>query len=216
MAEETPTPPETGERASPERTPPLFRGLQILALAAVAGLFVLLVLRVLDAGRGGKLVGQIRAGKKPAAPKFVLPVIWGRSETWPRDARQALDDQQVSLEELRGRPVVINFWASWCSPCKNEAPLFRAAASAHAGRVVFLGIDTNDLKSDARRFLRKYEANYVSVRDRDASTQARYGLTGLPETYYLNARGRIVAHTPGEVRRSELEQGITQASGAGS
>jgi cytochrome c biogenesis protein CcmG, thiol:disulfide interchange protein DsbE len=109
---------------------------------------------------------------------------------------------------------VINFWASWCVPCAKEAPLLRAAARAHEGQVAFLGIDINDFKSDARHFLRKYKVNYVSLRDNSGSTQERYGLTGVPETYYLNAEGRIVAHSPGQLSRDDLEQSLAQAIGA--
>lgn len=190
--------------------------LQVVALAGVAGLLALLVWRVIDAGRGAHLVSDIRAGKNPPAPQFTLPVLWGHVETWPKDARRALVDRQLSLSELRGHAVVINFWASWCVPCAKEAPRFRVSARAHEGRVVFLGIDINDFKSDARHFLSKYNVNYVSVRDGSGSTLGRYGLTGVPETYYLDARERVVAHTPGEATREELERGIAQASGAGS
>ncbi len=121
----------------------------------------------------------------------------------------------LRLSSLRGRVVVLNFWASWCVPCKHEAPLLRASARGHKGRVVFLGIDINDFKSDARKFLRKYKTSYVSAREGGSSTHERYGLTGVPETYYVNGSGRIVAHSPGEVSRGELEQGIAQASGVG-
>jgi cytochrome c biogenesis protein CcmG, thiol:disulfide interchange protein DsbE len=119
----------------------------------------------------------------------------------------------VSPSELRGRPVVINFWASWCVPCRHEAPRFTASARAHAGRVSFLGIDVQDLSSDARRFLRRYRIDYVSVRDGGGSTYSDYGLTGVPETYWVDARGRIVSHYAGEVSRCQLEHGIAAASG---
>ena len=215
MAEPAPasSPPEQHDQPRPARTNPLLRALQVVALAAVAGLLALLVWRVLDAGRGAHLVSDVRAGKKPPAPAFTLPVLWARTETWPKDARRALGDGQLALLELRGHPVVINFWASWCVPCAKEAPLLRASARAHEGRVVFLGIDINDFKSDARHFLRRHKVNFVSVRDGSGSTQERYGLTGVPETYYLNAGGRIVAHSPGEVSRAELEQSVVQAIG---
>jgi len=192
----------------------LLRALQLLALALVAALFALLVWRVIDARRGAQLVSEVRAGKKPVAPAFTLPVLWRRPETWPRDIRAALGDGQVALRQLRGHPVVLNFWASWCVPCGKEAPRFRTSARAHRGQVVFLGIDINDFKSDARGFLRKHKVNYVSLRDGSGSTQSRYGLTGVPETYYLNAEGRIVAHSPGEVSREELERGIRRATGS--
>jgi len=88
----------------------------------------------------------------------------------------------------------------------------RPQAAAHAGKVAVLGIDIQDFTSDARRFLRKHGANYVSIRDGGSSTYSRYGLTGVPETYYLDARARIVAHSIGEVSSRELEQGIEQAT----
>ena len=210
-----PSPPEAEAQAQPPARPasPLLRALQVLALALVAGLLALLVWRVIDAGRGTQLVSEVRAGKKPVAPGFKLPVLWRRAETWPRDARGALADGQLALRELHGYPVVLNFWASWCVPCGKEAPLFRASARAHRGQVAFLGIDINDFSGDARRFLRKHKVNYVSLRNGNGSLQSPYGLTGVPETYYLDAAGRIVGHSPGEVSQEELAQGIRQAIG---
>jgi cytochrome c biogenesis protein CcmG/thiol:disulfide interchange protein DsbE len=200
----------------PARRHPLFRLLQVFALAGVASLLALLVWRVIDGGRGAELVSAIRAGKNPSAPQFTLPVIWPHKETWPTEARHLVTEGEVPLRELRGHPTVINFWASWCAPCANEAPRFRASARVHEGQVVFLGIDINDFKSDARHFLRKHKINFVSVRDRGGSTLERYGLTGLPETYFVDARGRVVAHSPGEVSRAELERGVAQAAGGAS
>jgi cytochrome c biogenesis protein CcmG/thiol:disulfide interchange protein DsbE len=190
------------------RRPLWFRSLQALALTFVVGLLALLAWRLFDKGKGRELVSAIAADKRPVAPGFDLPVLWKHRETWPVSVRAALDDGRVSLAELRGHPVVLNFWASWCVPCKAEAPRLAAAAKAHAGDVLILGIDVQDFKSDARRFLTKYGANYVSVRDGGDSTYSAYGLTGLPETYYLDRRGRILAHSVGEVSKTKLEQGI--------
>jgi cytochrome c biogenesis protein CcmG, thiol:disulfide interchange protein DsbE len=208
-------PPQTGGDL-PAGKHPLFRLLQLLALAGVAGLLALLVWRMIDSGRGAQLVSAIREGKKPPAPQFTLPVIWPHSETWPKDTRRLVTEGRVPLRGLRGHPTVINFWASWCAPCGKEAPRFRASARAHEGQVVFLGIDVNDFKSDARHFLRKYKVNFPSVRDGGGSTLESYGLTGLPESYFVDARGRVVAHSPGEVSRAELERGVAQAMGRGS
>jgi cytochrome c biogenesis protein CcmG/thiol:disulfide interchange protein DsbE len=185
--------------------------LQLFTLAVVAGLLALLIWRVIDRGRGAHLVSLIREGKKPPAPSFSLPVLWDLTDTWPADARAALGDGRISSAELRGHPVVVNFWASWCIPCKAEAPLLAASARAHRGQVVFLGIDVQDFKSDARRFLRRFDTPYVSVRDGEGSTYGDYGLTGVPETYWINARGRLVAHYPGQISREQLEEGIRQA-----
>lgn len=79
--------------------------------------------------------------------------------------------------------------------------------------MLFIGIDVQDFKSDARQFLRRYKANYVSVRDGGSSTYEAYGLTGLPETFHLDARGRVVAHTVGQLSREELGDGIAASVG---
>jgi cytochrome c biogenesis protein CcmG, thiol:disulfide interchange protein DsbE len=209
-----PPPGEAEERPQRDRAGPLLRAVQLVALVAVAALLVLLVWRVVHAGSGAHLVREIRSGNRPAAPQFTLPVLWAHDETWPTDARHALVDGELSLRELRGHVVVINFWASWCGPCKDEAPLFAASARANSGEVVFLGIDVQDFKSDARKFLKRFDTPYVSVRAGGGryDVYSDYGLTGVPETYWLDARGQIVAHYPGQIsRRRQLEDGIREA-----
>jgi cytochrome c biogenesis protein CcmG/thiol:disulfide interchange protein DsbE len=185
--------------------------LQACAVLLVALLVGLLAVQTLAAGAGAELVSEIKDGKKPPAPDFDLPVIWPQAETWPLELRPALADDRLSLLELRGYPVVVNFWASWCGPCKAEAPRLVASAQRYAGKVVFLGVDVQDFESDARRFLERYDTNYVSVRDGGSSTYENYGLTGIPETYYLDARGHVVAHAVGEISPEELEAGIADA-----
>jgi cytochrome c biogenesis protein CcmG/thiol:disulfide interchange protein DsbE len=185
--------------------------LQASAVAVVVLLLALLVQSTLANQAGPNLVSDIKAGTRPLAPPFELPVIWPRAETWPPKMRRALADRRVSLQELRGHPVVMNFWASWCGPCKDEAPRLNDAAKTHARRVVFLGVDVQDLESDALRFLERYGTNYVSVRDERNSTYGSYGLTGLPETYFLDRRGRVMAHWIGEISEAELEAGVAAA-----
>jgi len=212
MAAEPPVSNEGAETVRRRR--PLSRVLQAGALALVVGLLALLVWRVVNDDRSGaRIVAAVKEGEKPFAPPFSLPVIWDRSEKWPAALRPVLRDDFVALSELRGHPVVLNFWASWCGPCRDEAPRFEASALAHRGRVVFLGVDAQDLTSDARSFARKYGINYVSVRDGGGSILGHYGLTGFPETYYLDARGRIVAHDAGEAKRADIERGIARARG---
>lgn len=185
--------------------------MQAAALVFVGGLLGLLVYRVIVSSRGINLVAAVRDQKKPVAPDFHHKVIWPRFETWPRPLQMLSTRDELSPRDLRGHPVVLNFWASWCIPCAREAPRLNAAASAHRGQVALLGVDINDFSTDALRFLRRHQVNYVSVRARGTGTYEDYGLTGLPETYFLDARGRIVAHTVGEITPSALEDGITQA-----
>jgi cytochrome c biogenesis protein CcmG/thiol:disulfide interchange protein DsbE len=191
----------------------LRRLLQLGALALIAALIGLLVNATLNKGEGQHLVSEVNAGTRPQAPDFRLRLVWARTETWPAALRPALVDDVVALRELRGWPVVLNFWASWCSPCKAEAPRLNAAAREHNGEVVVLGVDVQDFESDARHFSERYETNYVSVRDGGDSTYSAYGLTGLPETYFLDRDGRIVEHIVGEVSAVELEAGIAKAVG---
>lgn len=182
--------------------------LKLAGLAAVTGTLGLLVWATLASGQGTSLVARIAAGKKPPAPSFDLGVIWPRTETWPPSLRAAIADGKLDLSELRGRRVVLNFWASWCIPCRQEAPILHASALRHRGRVAFVGINVRDLTDDALGFARKYKVNYVSVRDGSGDkTWNSYGLTGVPETYFIND-GRIVAHIPGAISAQTLEQGI--------
>ncbi|MGH2920704.1 MAG: TlpA family protein disulfide reductase [Gaiellaceae bacterium] len=183
------------------------------ALAAVGGLLALLGWATFTAGEGRNLVARVAAGEQPYAPAFELEVVWGRTQFWPRAARSTVSDGRLALSEIRGRPVILNFWASWCIPCQEEAPILSASARAHADQVVFLGVDVQDLRSDALAFLREFEVPYVSVRDRGNKTYEAYGLSGVPETYYLDRRLRVVAHTQGPVTRQTLEAGIASAEG---
>jgi cytochrome c biogenesis protein CcmG/thiol:disulfide interchange protein DsbE len=185
--------------------------LRVLGLSLVAALLGLLVWATVTAGKGKTLVERVAAGERPRAPDFELRVIWSRSETWPQALRPALEDGRLAASELRGHPVVINFWASWCIPCREEAPILAASARRHAGEVVFLGVDVQDLSTEALAFLREFEVPYVSVRDGTNATNEDYGLTGVPETYYLDRRGGIVAHRPGAVSEGLLEEGIAAA-----
>ena len=198
-----------GETEPTEPRSRWFLALKLGVLAAVVGLLGLLVWATLAAGRGSSLVARIAAGKKPAAPPFNLGVLWPHTESWPPRLAAAIADGKLDLRELRGHPVALNFWASWCVPCRQEAPILHASALRHRGQVVFVGVDIKDLTGDARDFTRKYKVNYVSVRDGSGDkTWNSYGLTGVPETYFLNASGRIVAHIPGAVSAQTLEEGI--------
>jgi cytochrome c biogenesis protein CcmG, thiol:disulfide interchange protein DsbE len=105
----------------------------------------------------------------------------------------------VSLEDFEGKPLVINFWASWCLPCEDEAPLFSSMAQRYDGEVSFLGVNIKDAKSEAKDFERRFEVNYPSVRDEGRTIEDSYGLTGQPETFLITADGTIHEHIPGAV-----------------
>jgi cytochrome c biogenesis protein CcmG, thiol:disulfide interchange protein DsbE len=102
-----------------------------------------------------------------------------------------------------GSPVLLNFWASWCVPCRDEAALFRRAARQYRGRVEFVGVDIKDSHSDAIAFARRHGLGYTLVTDR-GEIAPRYGLTGQPETFFIDSSGVVVEHVAGPVFQDDL------------
>ena len=151
---------------------------QILSVALVAALLALLAWRV--ATHGGDDVDEaLERGDTPAAPEFELQKLDGGGT--------------ISLASLRGNAVVINFWASWCEPCKREADALEAAWRKYRPRgLVVLGIDTRDFVDDARTFARENGMTYPLVRDGKAEVWEKYDGTGFPETLFVDRRGRLV------------------------
>jgi cytochrome c biogenesis protein CcmG, thiol:disulfide interchange protein DsbE len=174
--------------------------LQAAAVAVVASLVVLLAFQVFAKSKGDNLVEAVREGKTPAAPGLVLPELDGEG--------------QVSLADLRGKAVVLNFWASWCQPCKEEAPMLQRAFERHReDGLVILGVNAQDFRTDARRFVDRYGVTYPIVHDGPGRTRETWGLTGFPETWWVDRRGRLVAYVQGQFSEAELERNIERALG---
>lgn len=110
----------------------------------------------------------------------------------------------VSLARFRGHPVVVNFWASWCTPCRKEMPALQAAARRTAGLVDFVGIDTNDQRSAALAFLQKTGVRYPVGFDPNAALATRYGVYGLPTTFFVSATGRVLGEQIGALSEPRL------------
>ncbi|MFN2588637.1 MAG: TlpA family protein disulfide reductase [Actinomycetota bacterium] len=104
----------------------------------------------------------------------------------------------VALDDLRGKPVLVNFWASWCVPCEKEAGLLDAAYRRYRGEIEFLGVNVKDARSDALAFLERYGVSYPQVRDESLEWYDGFGLTGQPETFLIDAEGEVVEHHRGE------------------
>ncbi len=109
-----------------------------------------------------------------------------------------------SVRALRGQPLVMNFWASWCDPCKEEAPFLASAARTHR-TVRFLGVQILDGRNEGMRYERKYGIPYGSVRDARGTVAKKYAVTGVPETVFIDARGRVVGKYIGALTSKTLE-----------
>lgn len=111
---------------------------------------------------------------------------------------------QVSLAHDRGRPVIVNFFASWCTPCRKETPLLAGFYRAQHGRALVIGVDANDEKAAAVTFIRSSAVGYPVGFDPSATVAQSYGVVALPQTFFLDARHQIVRHVVGAVTRRDL------------
>jgi cytochrome c biogenesis protein CcmG/thiol:disulfide interchange protein DsbE len=134
------------------------------------------------------------AGKP--APTFTLPDV--------REGRP-----QVDLAALEGTPVVLNFFAAWCAPCRKEMPLLAAEATRLGDEVAFVGVDVQDSRSRATDLLAETGVEYPAAYDPRATVAAGYKVYArLPATFFIDARGRIVDQALGEINRDRLRAGL--------
>jgi cytochrome c biogenesis protein CcmG, thiol:disulfide interchange protein DsbE len=130
------------------------------------------------------------------------------------DLKRLNGDGSLQLSSLRGKVVVVNFWASWCDPCKSEAPRFQAAFERYRDRVAFVGVDTADYSADAGRFLDRYGVTYPNVRDPDRSVLGKYGGLPIPRTFVISPNWRVTGYIFGEARAEEIDSAIQKALAA--
>jgi len=181
------------------------------AAFVVAAFLALLAYGLASKGTDDRIDRALEQGKAPAAPGFSLEVLEpGAPPAGGSGAivQRALSDGKLSLSELRGAPVVLNLWASWCTPCRAESkPLEEASRQWGPRGVAYVGLDIQDLRGDARRFLHEQGLTYPSVRDSGRGTANNYGATGIPETFFIGRRGRVVGHVVGAANAEQLRLG---------
>jgi len=177
---------------------------QLAALIGVAALLALLIWKVAF-GRTTGAADELAEGKLVHAPAFTL---------------DRLDrDGQLAVADLRGKAVVVNFWASWCIPCRDEAPVLQKTYERYRDQgLVVLGVDVNDFRQDARRFMKRYGLSYPVVYDGKGSTVGKWGVRGFPETFFVDRSGKLVGEriegaVDIERNRDAFQRGVALALG---
>jgi len=185
----------------------------LIALAAVA-VVVVLVIGITQLGSPGSTGGR---GPSLRAAQGRLAGSPAPLEALHRDANRLLEGKGLDarIAALRGYPIVVNVWGSWCIPCRQEFPLFQRLSADLGKRVAFLGIDTQDPAQDAAKFLHGHPVSYPSYQDPDKTIFNRYGLVGVPSTIFYDAKGRKAFLHSGVYRKeSDLRADIKRYAGA--
>jgi len=193
MAEETqPTPPAGGRR--------LPVGL-LLWLIPVLALLLVIGYQSVRKQQPESITAALARGQRPPAPAFSLP---------------RFDGGTLALASLRGQYVLVNFWASWCIPCRDEAPLLERASREYRDRgLLVVGVNIQDLEPEARKFIAEFKISYPNVRDRDGRVSRAYGTTGIPESFFIDREGRVARKFPGAAVEWRLWQEAIDALMAG-
>lgn len=163
----------------------------------VAGLVVVLPLIALFAVSFGSTPHAVRSplvGRQ--APPFALQTVGDRTG--------------VSLKSLAGKPAVVNFWATWCQPCKAEHGVLTRGARAFADQVQFVGIVYDDEEKAITEFLDRYGSGYPALIDEGGKTAIAYGVSGVPETFFIDASGRIVSKFAGPLSPDLLTRHVRE------
>lgn len=163
---------------SPDSLPPLpakkrMKWGRVIVWISVIILLVIVGLRLIQVQQGPLQIG------KPA-PTFQLP---------------SYGNEEIDLEKLKGKVVLINFWASWCVPCEQEAADLEAAWKLYqpGGQVAFVGVNWSDADKNALEYLDKYEITYPNGPDLGTRISQKYRITGVPETFILDREGNLVS-----------------------
>lgn len=172
-------------------------GGQGVAIGLVVLLFALLAWSLVSE-EGGDLATAAARGDRPQAPDFTL---------------ERLDEEgELTLSSLRGKAVVLNVWASWCIPCKEEAPYLEQVWRQNRDRdVVVVGLDAKDFRRDARAFVERFDLTFPIVYDGPGDTLGGLGVTGFPETFVLDREGRVVDVLTGAVNSDDDRARLTRA-----
>jgi cytochrome c biogenesis protein CcmG/thiol:disulfide interchange protein DsbE len=162
------------------------------------------------------VVGAVVADLSHSGTGVVYPLVDRTDRPAPRFSLPEVlaPGRQLTLADFRGRPLVLNFWASWCYPCQTEMPLLESASRSARGAVQFIGVDTDDTRKAAAAFLARTHVSYVSLfMPRPGPVSTAYQLVGLPITVFISARGRVLGRHIGQLDAATLKAALDLAFG---
>ncbi|EJZ85961.1 TlpA disulfide reductase family protein [Winkia sp. UMB3158] len=157
--------------------------------------------------KAGSNMAQVQAKKKPLGPAPKL------NEQAPKFQAKDLDGKDISLAELRGKPVWLVFGASWCAACRAEAPDINEAAKRYGNKVNFVSINAESAK-DASDYAKKLGLAYPVIADEDTQLSASYRVSGIPAHFVIDAQGKLVATPIGAVGPEQIARNVALAQGA--
>lgn len=173
---------------------------------------IVIVVSILNVGLLALLWSQLTTPAQPSASSpsnSVSPLVGHPAPDFTLAALSPHPAPAISLSSYKGKPVVLNVWASWCGPCSDEAPLLQSAWLRQQSKgIVFLGIDFQDTQTDGLYFLQKYAITYPNVIDASGSVAINYGVTGTPETIFIDRHGVVVSKVASELTEQTLESNL--------
>lgn len=180
--------------------------------ASAATLLAIVAYRMFAAAPGDVIHEAVSQGRATPAPEFEIEVLTaGDLGAAPRGWWRVARDGRVSLGELRGSPIVISFWTGDCTPCRQEAPRLERAAGEAGHGVVMLGVSTAQATRQARESIHASGTSFPQLHDGSGDTARRWGVDGVPETFFLSRDGVIVAHVVGAATAADLRTGVEAA-----
>jgi cytochrome c biogenesis protein CcmG/thiol:disulfide interchange protein DsbE len=166
------------------------RSARVIALVVGVVMLALLGLMIWGIGRAAQgTVGEVKLSARPA-PGFTIPLM---------------DGTPFDLAAAKGKPVLINFWASWCIPCEDEAATLEKASRQYGDRVTFIGVNVQDTDGNARDFLRRFGVTYPNGMDTTGAVAVDYGMSGVPESYFVDRNGQMTRKWQGPLDDDRLK-----------
>jgi len=157
----------------------------------------------------GGMIGLLAYGFTRDARYIQSPLVARQA---PSFTLTLFDGKVVRLADFRGKAVLVNFWASWCVPCRAEARALESAWQKYKDRgVVFLGVNIQDKEEDARAFMKEFGITYLNGRDASGKIAVDYGVWGIPETFFVDAQGRITYKHAGELKTPTITSKLDAA-----